>query len=95
MNARSYTEPCAAKYFGFSQNDFEGYCTCARCKAVNDEEGSTAGTNIRFVNAVAEAVEREYPDKVIETLAYLYTRGSSRTCAPGGRSATRCTSGTT
>ena len=70
-----------AKYFGVSQNDFEGYCTCARCKAVNDEEESTAGTNIRFVNAVAEAVEREYPDKVIETLAYLYTRKPPKTRA--------------
>ena len=70
-----------AKYFGVSQNDFEGYCRCARCRAVNDEEDSPAGTNIRFVNAVAEAVEREYPDKVIETLAYLYTRKPPKTRA--------------
>jgi len=29
---------------------------------------------VRFVNAIAEAVEKEFPDKIIETLAYQYTR---------------------
>lgn len=33
-----------------------------------------AGTVIRFVNAVAEAVEQEFPDVIIDTLAYQYTR---------------------
>ena len=63
-----------ARYFGVSQNDNENYCQCSTCAAVDEEEGSHAGTMIRFVNAVAEAVEKVYPDKVIETLAYTYTR---------------------
>ena len=61
-------------FFGVSQNDNMRYCTCARCKAVDDEEGSHAGTVVRFVNAIADAVAAEFPDKVIETLAYQYTR---------------------
>jgi len=63
-----------ARYFGVSQNDNMNYCECKRCAAVDEEEESHAGTMVRFVNAVAEAVEREFPDKIIETLAYQYTR---------------------
>ena len=60
--------------YGVSQNDNVGYCQCERCAAVDAEEGSHAGTNIRFVNAVADAVAKEFPDKLVETLAYQYGR---------------------
>ena len=63
-----------AKFYGVSQNDWYNFCECPACKAVDDEEGSHAGTMIRFVNAIAEAVEKEFPDVIIETLAYQYTR---------------------
>ena len=63
------------RYFGVSQNDWHNPCTCVKCATIDREEGSYAGTLIRFVNAVAEAVERAgHGDKVIETLAYQYTR---------------------
>ena len=64
----------SARYFGVSANDNYGYCRCAKCAAIDAEEESHAGTLLRFVNAVAEAVEREFPDKVVETLAYQHTR---------------------
>ena len=63
-----------ARFYGVSQNDGMGYCQCERCAAVDAEEGSPAGTMVRFVNAVAEAVEKEFPDVLVETLAYRYTR---------------------
>lgn len=63
-----------ARYFGVSQNDWGFYCTCTNCAAVDAEEESHAGTVIRFVNAIAEEVEKRYPDKVVETLAYMYSR---------------------
>ena len=63
-----------AKYYGVSQNDNKSYCRCQECAAVDAEEESHAGTVVHFVNAVAEAVEKEFPDKVIETLAYEYSR---------------------
>jgi len=63
-----------AKFYGVSQNDWYNYCECPSCAAVDAEEESHAGTMIRFVNAVAEAVEKEFPDVIIETLAYQYTR---------------------
>ena len=71
--ARIRQDP-GAKFYGVSQNDWYNYCECEKCKAVDDEEGSHAGTMVRFVNAVAERVEREFPDVLIETLAYQYTR---------------------
>jgi len=63
-----------AKFYGVSQNDWYHYCRCEKCKAVDDEEESHAGTMVRFVNAVAAAVEKEFPEAIIETLAYQYTR---------------------
>ena len=62
------------KFYGVSQNDRYNYCECDACKAVDEEEESHAGTLVRFVNSVAEAVEKEFPDVIIETLAYQYTR---------------------
>jgi hypothetical protein len=57
-----------------SQNDWHGWCECAKCKAVDDEEGSHSGTLLRFVNQVAEAIEKEFPQVAVDTLAYQYTR---------------------
>jgi hypothetical protein len=53
-----------------SQNDNFSYCQCDECMKVIKEEGSPAGPVIRFVNAVA----KEFPDKIISTLAYQYSR---------------------
>lgn len=64
----------SAKLFSVSQNDWYNYCTCERCKAIDDREESHAGTMIAFVNQVAKAVEKEFPNVWIETLAYQYTR---------------------
>lgn len=61
--------------YGVSQNDnWDGYCHCDNCATVDEEEGSHSGTVVRFVNAIAEAVEKEFPDKKIETLAYNWSR---------------------
>ena len=70
--AESY--PKGTRYYGVSQNDWNTYCRCAKCAAVDRRERSHAGTLVEFVNHIAEAVERKYPDVFIETLAYTYTR---------------------
>ena len=61
------------KIFGVSQSDRWVFCTCRNCAAVDAREGSHAGTNIEFVNKIADAVAEKYPDVLIETLAYQYT----------------------
>jgi len=65
-----------------SQNDWHGYCQCLTCAALDAREGSPSGTMIQFVNQVAEAIERNYPDVTISTLAYQYTRHAPKTLRP-------------
>ena len=64
----------SAGIISISQNDCFNPCQCDKCKAVVAEEGSEAGPLIRFVNAVAADIEKEFPDILVETLAYQYTR---------------------
>ncbi|MGE0090486.1 MAG: DUF4838 domain-containing protein [Bacteroidales bacterium] len=59
-----------AKYWSVSQMDNFNYCQCADCKAMDELNGSPSGSMIAFVNAIA----KEFPDKIISTLAYQYTR---------------------
>jgi hypothetical protein len=60
--------------YDVSQNDWRNPCQCEKCQAIVQKEGSESGLIIWFVNQVAEAVEKEFPDKFIGTLAYQYTR---------------------
>ena len=71
-----------AGMISISQNDWHGRCTCAKCKAVEEEEGSPSGLLVRFVNAVAADVAKEYPDFLLETLAYQYTRKAPKITRP-------------
>ena len=71
-----------ATIYSVSQNDNTRPCTCAACRASDEREGSPAGTLVTFVNAVAEAVEKEFPGKRIDTLAYQYTRKPPKTVRP-------------
>ncbi|NLE36757.1 MAG: DUF4838 domain-containing protein, partial [Pirellulaceae bacterium] len=72
-----------AKIIDVSQNDCFGFCTCAKCKAIDEAEGSHAGTLLWMLNRVAEAVEKEFPDVLVESLAYQYTRKPPKTIKPG------------
>jgi hypothetical protein len=60
--------------YDVSQNDWLNPCHCEKCQAIVKKEGSESGIMIWFVNQVAEAIEEEFPDKFIGTLAYQYTR---------------------
>ena len=65
-----------------SQNDWHGRCTCAKCKAIEEAEGSPSGLLVRFVNSVAAEVGKKYPDFLFETLAYQYTRKAPKITRP-------------
>ena len=71
-----------ADIISVSQNDNFTYCQCERCRAVDEEEGSHAGTLLRFVNAIAEDIEEDYPHVAVDTLAYQYTRKPPRITKP-------------
>jgi len=65
-----------------SQNDNNRRCTCAACRAVDEAEGSSMGSLLGLVNAVAEAVAEQYPDVMVGTLAYNYSRKPPRSIRP-------------
>jgi len=67
-----------AKYWSVSQMDTYGSCECSECKKIDKREGSPSGSMIEFVNKVAAA----FPDKIISTLAYQYTRSAPKYIKP-------------
>jgi hypothetical protein len=71
-----------ATMFSVSQNDWQNYCQCPNCQKVASQEGSDSGPILYLVNRVAEAVEKEFPDKVVETLAYLGARRPPKQMRP-------------
>jgi hypothetical protein len=46
------------------------------------EKGGAAGNLLAFVNAIAEELEDEYPNLVIDTLAYNYTQAAPKNIVP-------------
>ena len=71
-----------ANIISVSQNDTFNNCQCEICKAIDDAEGTPAGSLLKFVNAIAESIEKDYPDVRIDTLAYQYTRRPPKTIRP-------------
>lgn len=70
------------KIFSVAQNDVNEYCSCPECRVVNGAEESPAGTNIRFVNKIAEAAEKEFPGVLIHTFAYRFSRRAPKHIRP-------------
>ena len=87
-----------AVYWSVSQNDNVNYCRCPKCTELNEKYSSFApgskmygthgddmyspigsGSFLTFVNKVAE----RFPDKIISTLAYQYTRVPPKDLLPG------------
>ncbi len=62
--------------------DSSNNCCCPACKAIDEEEGSPAGSFLRYVNAIADAVKDEFPDRFIDTFAYRYTRTPPKITKP-------------
>jgi hypothetical protein len=62
-----------ATAFSVSQNDWDNHCECRNCQALATREDSQMAPLLQLVNRVAEAVEKEFPDKAVETLAYNWT----------------------
>ena len=79
--ARIRTDPSAG-IISVSQNDSINFCRSAGDLALIEREGTPAAPLIDMVNEVATAVKREFPDFLIETLAYQYTRRPPRTLMP-------------
>ncbi len=72
-----------ATIYSVSQNDWDGWCECDNCRRVEREEGGRhSGPILRFVNALAAEVGKKHPEKLIDTLAYLYSEAPPRRARP-------------
>jgi hypothetical protein len=68
--------------FSVSQNDWANYCQCDKCQALVQQEESQMAPVLHLVNRVAAAVEKEFPNQAVETLAYQWTRKAPKTMRP-------------
>lgn len=59
-------------YFVLEQNDNARSCQCPECSAAVNQRGES-GVILNFVNEIADEIKDEYPDVLLETLAYTYT----------------------
>lgn len=71
---RIFRENPGADVVSISQNDWYNACECPECSALAASEGTQMAPVLFLVNRVAGAVEREFPGKRVETLAYQWTR---------------------
>lgn len=67
-----------ALIWNVSQSDNFNYCQCPECAKIDEEEGSHLGSWLRFVNKVAD----RFPDKIISTLAYQFSRTPCKMTRP-------------
>jgi hypothetical protein len=61
-----------------SQNDTYNMCECNNCQKLYDQYGSYSGAYIYMANQIARA----YPNKIISTLAYQFTRSAPKNIEP-------------
>jgi hypothetical protein len=71
-----------ADVFSVDQNDGYGFCECENCAALDEAEGSQAGTVLNFVNQIADVVAEKHPDVQLQTLAYVYSEIPPKTIKP-------------
>ena len=65
-----------------SINDNSNYCTCEKCAALAAKEESQMAPVLQLVNRVAAEVEKEFPERCVETLAYTWTTKPPKTLRP-------------
>lgn len=71
-----------ARIISVTQNDWNGWCQCEKCRAIDEAEGSQSGTMLYLVNKVAERLEAEFPQVFFDTFAYTYTVRPPKTIRP-------------
>lgn len=70
---KKINEKPAAIYWSVSQNDNDQHCQCSECTRLNRQYGGApSGSIVYFVNQVA----KQFPGKIISTLAYWYSRNA-------------------
>ena len=70
---KSLDENPNTKIISVTQNDNQKFCQCQECTELTEKYGHS-GALLTVVNQVADAVKEKYPDVLVETFAYNYTR---------------------
>jgi len=60
------------KFVLVTQSNGAAECECDACLATKRREGSSSASWLEFVNAIAERVEKQYPDVQIAMMAFLH-----------------------
>lgn len=65
--------------FSVAQDEWMGHfekmaCECDNCKKIDDLYGSQSASIIKFVNRLEEDIKEEYPNVLLHTFAYQYSR---------------------
>lgn len=81
---REHAPEKSMQILSLTQHDNKEYCECENCAAIDNENGSHAGTMITFVNTIAERVKAtgKYDNVVFDTFAYQYTRKTPTKVVP-------------
>ena len=74
--SKQHNPDAPLQILSITQADNGYYCQCENCKAVDDANGSQAGTMLTFVNEIAGRIKAAgaYDNIAIDTFAYQYTR---------------------
>ena len=78
-------DPAApVQILSITQADNGFYCQCENCRALDDANGSPAGTMLTFVNEIASRIKANgnYENLAIDTFAYQYTRKAPTAVVP-------------
>ena len=59
--------------YNVSINDNVDYCRCPNCRKRWLVTGGPGGNDMEFINLLAEDIEKDYPEVIIETFAYTYS----------------------
>ena len=78
--AKEIEENPQALYWSVSQNDNTEYCQCEECLKADAIDGGPTGSVLQFANKVAV----RFPDKIVSTLAYQYSRAAPAVTKPAG-----------
>ncbi len=83
LRSSRYDPNADLQIISITQDDNQNYCECDECKALDEANGSHAGTNLTFANAIADAVKAAgYGNVAIDTFAYEYTRRTPAAVVP-------------
>ena len=78
----SHHNPDTLLMVSITQNDWTNWCECPNCKAIDQQEGGPTGSYMRFVNKVAEALDKDFPNVAVVMFGYAYTQDPPKKTRP-------------